>query len=291
MAQFEHIAIIGIGLIGGSFALALRESGFDGQITGWDRSENLAFAQKSAIIDGPEESFNRGEICQADLVYLAMPIGAIIDFLREHCHQFKAGALITDCGSTKRAICAAAAGLPENIDFIGGHPMAGSEKRGVEAARADLFQNANYFLVPRAGMEQARLLQFELLLREMGARPARISAPEHDEIVAMVSHLPQLTSTAMVVALANYWEGRQARGWQFGGAGFRDMSRLAGSSWTVWQDICASNRDWLTLALDELIKQLGAMRAAMVDDQMKELAEAFARASYALDNARKSDDF
>ncbi|MEW6734325.1 MAG: prephenate dehydrogenase/arogenate dehydrogenase family protein, partial [Acidobacteriota bacterium] len=189
MAQFKHIAIIGVGLIGGSFALALRAAGFEGHITGWDSGENLAQALATSVIDAPEESFAQGKICQADLIYLAAPIGAIIEFLARHRNQIKASALVSDSGSTKRAICEMAMGLPPEVDFIGGHPMAGSEQGGVAAARADLFVGATYILGPSPTIAEMRVLQFELLLRELGAQPVRLTASEHDEVMAMISHL------------------------------------------------------------------------------------------------------
>src|SRR5262249_57836720 len=132
-SRIEHIAVIGVGLIGGSFALALRAAGFDGRITGWDIQENLDFALNAGMIDAPEEGFERGERSEADLIYLAAPIAAIIDLLDDLKDRFKPGALVTDCGSTKRAVCEAARQLPAEIDFIGGPPIAGGGGRGARA--------------------------------------------------------------------------------------------------------------------------------------------------------------
>lgn len=283
MAQFEHITIIGLGLIGGSFAMALRAAGFDGRITGWDSPENLAYALEAMIIDAPEESFARGQVCPADLVYLAAPISAIIELLRAHRDQFKAGALVTDCGSTKRAICTMAEGLPPEVAFIGGHPMAGSEARGGRAARPDLFQSAVYLLVPRAGTSEEQILALELLLRTMGARPRRITAELHDEAVAMISHLPQLLSTALVSVVVAHGDRRaEIDATELAGPGYRDMSRLAASSWQVWRDICATNRDYIGAALDDTITILSALRTALEDEGMEQLGAQFARAHTAL---------
>jgi prephenate dehydrogenase len=277
MAQFDHIAIIGIGLIGGSFALALRAAGFDGRITGWDNRKSLEYAIENSIIDAPEESFGEDRRSEADLIYLAMPISAILEFLDRHGHQIKEGALVTDSGSTKRAICRVADRLPSGIDFIGGHPMAGSEQSGGRAARVDLFTDAIYIIVPRTGVEETRILQFELLLHEIGAQPIRLSAEAHDEAIAMVSHLPQLLSTALVSVVNSSKDTIDPR--QLAGPGFRDMSRLASSPWSVWRDICATNRDSIAAALDEMIRTLADMRSALDEEQMKNLKDCFLRAA------------
>jgi prephenate dehydrogenase len=273
MAQFDHVAIVGVGLIGGSFALALRDAGFDGRITGWDNTQSLELALDSAIIDAPEESFEREENCEADLIYLSAPIESILEFLGRHGKKIKAGALVTDSGSTKRTICAAAQALAPEIDFIGGHPMAGSQQHGVAAAKADLFKDAAYILVPRDGTAELRVLQFELLLREIGARPLRLSAEAHDDAVAVISHLPQLLSTALVQAVAAHRGEIDAR--QLAGPGYRDMTRLASSSWAVWHDICATNRDFIGLALDELIMILQSMRISLSEEEMRSIEESF----------------
>ena len=140
MIDFNHITIVGCGLIGGSFALALRRAGFSGQITACGGKRGPQLAVERGIADGIEESFERGDACKADLVYLAAPIGGIIDFLRTRGKQIKAGAIVTDAGSTKAEINRVArASLPHEVNFIGGHPMAGSEQSGIEYARADLF--------------------------------------------------------------------------------------------------------------------------------------------------------
>src|ERR1700704_2226291 len=152
MMPFKHIAIVGVGLIGGSFALAARRARVCERITGWDRKEVLDRALARGVIDGVENAFESGEVSDADLVYLAAPVGAILSFLRTRSTSVKPGAIVTDAGSTKREICRVAhQALPPEIRFIGGHPMAGSERAGVEFADANLFQGAAYALVAGDG--------------------------------------------------------------------------------------------------------------------------------------------
>src|SRR5881396_2262200 len=138
--HFKHIAIMGVGLIGGSFALAARRAGIAERITGWDTREVLDEACARGVIDAPEASFASSGVCDADLVYLAAPVGAILSVLRTHGDSFKAGAIVTDAGSTKREVCRVAReALPSRVSFVGGHPMAGSHRTGLEHADADLF--------------------------------------------------------------------------------------------------------------------------------------------------------
>ena len=140
--HFRHIAIVGVGLIGGSFALAARRARIADRITGWDCSaEALDEALSRGIIDAVEDSFDSGKVCEADLVYLAAPVGAILSFLRKRANCIKAGAVLTDAGSTKREICRVATEtLAANMGFVGGHPMAGSHNAGVHHADAELFR-------------------------------------------------------------------------------------------------------------------------------------------------------
>ncbi|HEY8458894.1 MAG TPA: prephenate dehydrogenase/arogenate dehydrogenase family protein, partial [Blastocatellia bacterium] len=161
MIDFNHVCVVGCGLIGGSFALALRRAGFTGRITACGGSRSPRLAVERGIVDAVEESFDRGEVCEADLIYLAAPIGGIIDFLRTSSDRVKPGAIVTDAGSTKVEICRVAERtLPPAVTFIGGHPMAGGENAGVQYARADLFENATYALMIGRGIDEAEFNRF-----------------------------------------------------------------------------------------------------------------------------------
>src|SRR5262245_34181828 len=185
VSGFKHVCVVGCGLIGGSFALALRRAGFSGRITvcGGRRSPKLAVER--GIADGLEVSFDRDEICEADLIYLAAPIGAIIDFLRTRSKQIKPGAVVTDVGSTKVDICRVArASLSSDVTFIGGHPMAGSEHTGVEYARADLFDRTTYALTLERATEpdskDTPFNRFKSVVDRIGARVILTDPESHD---------------------------------------------------------------------------------------------------------------
>ena len=281
--HFERIAIVGLGLIGGSFALAARRAGIARKITGFDTSDAIEHALAHNIIDEAEDSFDGGRVSDADLVYLATPVCAIIDFLRTRAGQIKPGAIVTDAGSTKREICRAAReSLSPGIHFIGGHPMAGSHKTGVENASADIFNNAPYALVTdiadeTMGQDFSKSLNTMIdVVGKIGSRPIITTPDRHDRIVARVSHAPQLLSTALAVAIA---KGSEQEVRELTGTGFADMTRLAASSWAVWEDVCKTNADEIRGALDEIIMELETMRAALAEGRLSTLRSAFEEAN------------
>ena len=251
MFDFKHVAIVGCGLLGGSFALALRRAGFTGRITACGGSRSPKLAVERGVADAIEESFDRDEQCQADLIYLAAPIGAIIDFLKTKAHLAKPGALITDAGSTKTEIChVAREALPAGVHFIGGHPMAGSENTGVEYARADLFDRATYALMADAA-DQSHFDRLKEIVESIGARVVLTQPDEHDAAVALISHLPQLTATILSSLLGAEHDGEIARrelAQRLAATGWRDMTRLGGSAWSVWRDICLTNQPNISAA-------------------------------------------
>jgi len=290
MLDFKHIAIVGCGLIGGSFALALRRAGYAGGITACGGSRGPRLAVERGLVDGIEESFECGAVCEADLIYLAAPIGGIIDFLRTRGRQAKAGALVTDAGSTKAEICRIAReSLPEGATFIGGHPMAGSEQTGVEYARADLFDRATYALMIGQGTDPSQLDRLRSLVEVIGARVLLTEPEEHDEAVALISHLPQLVASALASLLDPEQASRvtdQLLARRLAAAGWRDMTRLANSSWSVWRDICLTNQPNIAPALGELIAVLQALKEALDGRDFNQVRELFAAANRAVAEQR-----
>jgi len=293
---FNRIAIVGLGLIGGSFALAARRAGIARTITGCGTSESIEYALAHKVIDEVETAFYDGTESDADLVYLATPVRAIIDFLRTRARQIKPGAIITDAGSTKREICLAAResltrdSLAEKIFFIGGHPMAGSHRTGIESASADIFQNAPYAVVPDGVGDSsdrnytASVSALIDTVRAIGSRPILVNAARHDSTVAWVSHMPQLLSTALAVAVA-----RKAESCELAGTGFADMTRLAASSWSVWEDVCRTNADEISAALGEVILEIEAIRHGLAEGRFSTLAQAFEEANeFSRDPARRA---
>jgi prephenate dehydrogenase len=277
--QFERVAVIGVGLIGGSFALAIRRERLARKITGWDPKAHLVAALESGLIDDVEESFGKGEICQADLVYLAAPVRAIVEFLRQRGSQIRPGALVTDAGSTKREICQAARDyLPPGVSFVGGHPMAGSHRSGLEFASPDLFQEAPYAIVTRAPLNElepdlaraARTLAE--LVRKIGGRPVFTTPEAHDRAVARTSHLPQLVSVALALSV-------RESALDLAGSGLYQMSRLAASHWPIWEDICRTNADNIATALGEFINNLEEIRRWIESGDFPALGEAFRQAN------------
>ncbi len=280
---FQHVCIVGCGLIGGSFALALRRAGFRGQLTACGGRRAPKLAVERGVVDAVEESFNRGEVCDADLIYLSAPIGGIIDFLRTRASQIKPGATVTDAGSTKTEICRVArASLPVGVTFIGGHPMAGSEHTGVEYAQADLFDRATYALMTERGIDETQFNRFKTTVEQIGARVLLVEPEAHDAAVALISHLPQIVASALASLLGAECEGEVADrelAQRLAASGWRDMTRLAGSSWSMWRDICLTNQPNISNALEALIAELQSLKDALDARDFNRARELFAEAN------------
>jgi prephenate dehydrogenase len=248
----RRVAIIGVGLIGASFGLALRKAGFSGEIVGVSSERSVeAGVRKGAIDCGVSLEEAAG---QADLIFLAQPIFGIIETLHRLDAMVNPNALVTDAGSTKRAICAAAGEHLKQCVFLGGHPMAGKERRGAGAADADLFRGRPWILTGEPDHPVAR--QFRDWIGRIGAREVLLDAAEHDRLVAWSSHLPQLVSTALASVLHD--EAPDAS--LVAGPGLLDATRLGMSSFELWNDILATNQDEIGLTLDALIGKLQSMR-------------------------------
>jgi prephenate dehydrogenase len=257
---FSRIAIVGLGLIGGSIALAVRERWSSTLITAVDRTPVLAHASSSGAIDRAANSV--AEIGPVDLVILAAPVHQNVKLLPQVMAGLHEGAIVTDVGGTKRDIVSAAAALPSATAFIGGHPIGGAERGGFGFARPDLFRGKPWIFTPdrRGGSLDPpdpvdKLYEF---VRGIGARPSTMDAETHDRVMAYVSHLPQLAASVLMEVV-----GRAAShdGLRFAGRGLTDSTRLASSPASVWREICAANADDIGPALDALIARLSELRA------------------------------
>lgn len=264
-AIWNRVTIIGCGLIGASFALALRHASVCARIAGWDASASVLHeALGTGVIDEVDQAFSSehasGDVSSSDLIYLAMPVGEIIEFLRERGRQIKPGAVITDAGSTKVEICRAARlHLSEAQQFVGGHPVAGSHLQGLAHARSDLFDGAPYVLVTDGDQDGGHAhTAIKETLDMLGARVTSMTAVEHDRVMALVSHLPQIVSSALAAVAQDQPDADALV--SLSGAGYRDMTRLASSSWSMWGDILATNSTETAAALDALIRKLTAVR-------------------------------
>lgn len=259
----KRVTILGTGLIGGSFARALRKYTRDIAVVGWDRPEIVLEARKTgAIEEGFFESLEPA-IRRADLIYIALPVGNTLDILPEVAHHAPTHALVTDAGSTKMRIAQAASELfVEEVGpiFLGGHPMAGRELSGFAHADANLFQEATYALIGEMDdTHDPRIAAFVKILEKIGARPLWLGAQQHDYAVGLASHLPQLAA----VALASFLYDRLDENGlpiTLAGPGLRDTLRLAGSSYSTWRDIVLTNREVLSAALDLFARRLDDLR-------------------------------
>jgi len=264
----NHVAIVGTGLIGASFGLALRKSGFTGAITGVSSPRAIADAMAAGAIDrGASLAEAAG---QADLVFLSQTIGRILDTIRHLDALVQPGALVTDAGSTKCEIVDLARQSIGRCQFLGGHPMAGKEKRGAAAADAELFRNRTWVLTPDepAELETPAARQFRGWLQRIGARIVVLDADEHDRVVSLTSHLGQLASTALAATVADRL-GSPAH-LQVAGPGLEDMTRLALGSYDLWRDILATNTGHIERALSEYIQKLEHMRENLRTRQLQE---------------------
>jgi prephenate dehydrogenase len=259
----QRVAILGTGLIGGSVARALRKYTPDMHIVGWDRPEVIAEARKAGIIDEGFSGTLAPAIRQADLIYIALPIGLTLDLLPELAQHGPPHALVTDAGSTKMRIWQAASELfVEEVGplFLAGHPMAGRELTGFAHSDADLFQNASYALVGRSDdTHDPRILAFLKILEKIGAHPLWIGAQQHDYAVGLASHLPQLAAVALASFLYDHLD-ENGLPITLAGPGLRDTLRLAGSPYSTWRDIVLTNREVLSAALDLLARRIEDLR-------------------------------
>jgi prephenate dehydrogenase len=261
---WKQVTIIGCGLIGSSFALALRNANLSDHISGWDAAPQvLDDALRLGVIDQVDQAIASDSVSSADLVFLAMPVQAIIEFLRDRGHQTKPGALVTDAGSTKVQICrAAAAFLSPGQLFIGGHPVCGSHLGGLENSHASVFENATYVLTSDCTTQtHPAFVALSETVRRIGASPVVMDAAEHDNAMAFVSHLPQLLSSVLASTISQQTHHNEML--KIAGTGYRDMTRLATSPWSIWRDILATNSAQISVAIDQYVAKLCAVSAEL----------------------------
>lgn len=249
------IGVVGVGLIGGSFALALRKAGFPGRIIGVSSPQTVSAALELGAIDETQPLDQAAAI--SDLIYLAQPIERILQTLEIIDAHVRPGTLITDAGSTKRAIVEKAERCIRRGVFVGGHPMAGKESRGVQEAEAELFQGRPYVLTSRNSL-------LESWIERIGARFVFLDAADHDRLVALTSHLPQLISTALANLIGCETDARKVAG-----PAALDLTRLAASPYEIWRDIFATNPDSIDRALAAFIEKLEEIRGTLANPRME----------------------
>ncbi|MEO8049826.1 MAG: prephenate dehydrogenase/arogenate dehydrogenase family protein [Acidobacteriota bacterium] len=272
VSHWKVVTVAGVGLIGGSFALALRQAGFPGRIIGVSSPSTIRAAIDRGAID---EALPLAEAAaQSDVIYLAQPIERILETLSVIDDAVRPGTLITDAGSTKQAIVERAARTIRRGSFVGGHPMAGKETRGIEAADANLFRSRPYVLTGSDAV-------LEQWVEKIGARVVRLGAAEHDRLVALVSHLPQLLSTTLASLIADSPEAARVAG-----PAAADLTRLALSPYEIWRDIFSTNSWEIDRVIGDAIARLELLRGDLLSQS--DMQATFARAAQAASRLRET---
>jgi len=253
---FDKIGIVGLGLIGGSIALAARQIWPSALVIGVDCKDVLETAMRLHAIDVAADDLI--VLADADVVILAAPVLQNIALLGELEENVRTAAVVTDTGSTKRAIVEAARALPPRFTFVGGHPLGGAAKGGLEHARPDLFTNRPWLMTPTGDGTGEAVEKLSAFVRALGADPRILSVGAHDRLLGYLSHLPQLTASALMTVIG---DAVGADGLAFAGRGLLDTTRLASSPSDIWKDIAATNADEIRGALDALIAMLQDLRS------------------------------
>ena len=253
-----RVSVLGVGLIGGSIGLASRRRA-KAEVCGYDPDEGVrAKALELGAID-TQAADVASAVAGADVVFAAAPIGSLAALVREALASASADCVVSDVGSTKRAIAAAVA----DERFIGGHPLAGAETAGVEHAREDLFDGATWYLTPASGTAGVLYERLHRLLTSIGARPAAVDPDTHDRLLACVSHMPHVLANLLADQAAHVLSGQQEERLPAVGPSFRDATRVAGANSAIWTDIYLSNRDALIAGIDEFEARLRHARATL----------------------------
>jgi prephenate dehydrogenase len=268
----EKITILGVGLIGASFALAARKGGLCGSIAGFGRSEeNLKKAKERGIIDSYDLDPSAAS-ADADLIMLSTPVGNFLELVRRSAGSFKKGALVTDAGSVKgRLVREIEALMPSGVHYVGGHPIAGSDRSGIDSANAELFRNAKCILTPTPDSDAGAVAAVTGIWNSLGSEVITMESEAHDRVFAAVSHLPHLLAYAMINTVADVDPSYL----EFSGQGFKDTTRIAASSPEIWRDICLMNKDNILdlilvfqKKLDSLSRHLRAADSASLETEL-----------------------
>ena len=248
------IAVLGVGLIGGSIGLAARGR-LGAEVTGYDADPGvLTRAVEVGALNRASDSPGAA-VVDAELVFCAAPVAALPDLVGEALAHSEPHAVVTDVGSTKRTLLAALGDDPAASRFIGGHPLAGAETAGVENARAELLEGARWYLTPTAGSSGVHYDRLQRTISELGARPQAIDAETHDRVMATISHLPHVLANVLVQEAAAALSDETGRPPE-AGRSFRDTVRVAGANPAIWGDIFASNHDAVAAGIDSLAERL-----------------------------------
>jgi prephenate dehydrogenase len=274
----DKITIIGVGLLGSSFALSLRRIGYKGIIAGVGRNEdNLIKAKELNIIDEYRTSPSEG-VAGADIIMLATPVGQFEDIVDDIIDDLKQGAIVTDVGSVKgNLVRKLEALMPKGVSFVGGHPIAGKERKGLDAATSELFWGAKCIITPTDATDKDSLEHITELWKQLGCRVMHMTPDEHDAVYAAVSHLPHVAAYALVNSILDM----RVDILDFGGKGLKDMTRIALSPTELWKDICANNRENVLKSLKDYSSHLSGMIKLFEASDWKGLEAEFNKAKEA----------
>ncbi|MCS7089038.1 MAG: prephenate dehydrogenase [Thermoflexales bacterium] len=273
------VCIVGLGLMGASFASALRESGFDGRIVGVSRSaETLHKATTRGLVDSAADHLSVA--AEADVIVLCTPVRTIVAQIEQLASLARSGTVITDMGSTKAAIVRAMNALPPHLRAVGSHPMCGKETSGIDAADPALFRGALWLLTRTQRTDDVALATVRTLAERVGAVPRELSAEQHDALLAFASHLPYAVAVGLVTAMDQF-SLSTPEAWSVTAGGFRDTSRVAASDVTMWLDILLTNTDAVLAAVRDFqfaLDQLTALLERRDEDGLRAYLTAAAQA-------------
>ena len=275
---YNRVALIGLGLIASSMAHAMRAGGLAGEITGHAKSaETRAVALEIGLCDHVYATAAEA-VRGADLVVLAVPVGAMAAIAAEIGPHLAPRATVTDVGSVKQAVIEAVAPhIPEGVQFIPGHPMAGTEYSGPRSGFASLFQNRWWLLTPAPEVDPAALARLEDLLRAMGAKVNRMEPAHHDQVLAVVSHTPHLIAYTMVGVADHLAQVSNSEVIEYSASGFRDFTRIAASDPTMWRDVFLTNKDAVLDILGRFAEELFVLQRAIRMGDGEHLFDYFTR--------------
>lgn len=272
---FERMAVVGLGLIGGSLAKAVKERKLVGDVLGIGRSEQrLKHARELGVIDS--YSVQMDEILgEADLVVVATPVGVIIDLIKKMIPFLKKGTIITDVGSVKKKIVEKVeAFIPDSFYFVGGHPIAGTENSGFEASFSTLFEGRKYIITPVSTTNPQAMEKVKELWTGVGSIVVSMNGEDHDEVLAAISHLPHIIAYSMVNSLLSI-EGFEESIFSFSAGGFKDFTRIAASHPMMWRDIALMNKDKLLPAIKLFQEYLEELKEAIRSEDGEKLFSEF----------------
>lgn len=271
----RRLAVIGVGLIGGSLARALRAAGAVGEVVGIDLDEaNLRQAAELGVVDRAAATVAEG-VAGADMVFLSVPVRAMAGVVREIAPHLAAGCIVTDGGSVKAEVVAACEPLmPAGTCFVGGHPIAGTEHSGVGASFATLYQGKRCILTPAATTDRGALATVARMWEAAGSEVVLMDPEKHDRVVAAISHLPHMVAYALVNAVEGYDRFEESI-LRYSAGGFRDFTRIASSDPAMWRDIALMNREGVLEMMDHFAAYFGQLRSLVAKGDAEGLERFF----------------